>query len=165
MATPDFTSFKAHDPQTGKRKGKESPKNPEAPLEQWWSLEGKNVAQSVTATIDFLQKHQDNRMQSLAIATKLYGSQGLGMFPWGSPVSPFPSVNSPTPYMTNRITLNIIQSAVDTVTAKMAKSSPEPFFLTSKGDYRKRRKAKYLNGFSRGMFYEQRVHQKMNLAF
>jgi len=128
-------------------------------------MKGVQAATAISATIDFLQKHQDNRLQSLAIATKLYGSQGLGMFPWGSPVSPFPSVNAPSPYMTNRITLNIIQSVIDTVTAKMAKSAPEPFFLTSNGDYRKRRKAKYLNGFSRGMFYEQRVHQKMNLAF
>src|SRR5260370_34283854 len=116
MGTPDFTKFRGQDPlkPKGPKERNRLHAQTDVPNEAWWKMEGAEAAMAISATIDFLQKHQDNRMQSLAIATKLYGSQGLGMFPWGSPVSPFPSVNAPSPYMTNRIKLNIVQRFIAT---------------------------------------------------
>lgn len=54
----------------------------------------------------------------------------------------------------DRITYNLIQSCVDTATAKSSKNHPKPYFLTNGGNYKERRKAKKLNRFVEGLFYE-----------
>lgn len=53
----------------------------------------------------------------------------------------------------NRITLNIIQSMVDTAHAKITKNKPLPYFLTSEGDFSLQRRAEKLSQFVEGQFY------------
>jgi hypothetical protein len=64
-------------------------------------------------------------------------------------------------YKTNsdRVTLNVIQSCCDTLKAKIAQSKPRPVFLTSGGDYKKRKLSKDLNKFSDGELYRLKANE------
>lgn len=63
-----------------------------------------------------------------------------------------------------RITDNVIQSVVDTATARIGENKPRPYFLTSGGDYKLQRRAKKLNQFSDGIFYENEAYELGGLA-
>jgi len=52
-----------------------------------------------------------------------------------------------------RVTLNVIKSVCDTVSARIAKNRPRPVFLTSGGNYSLRRRAKLLEKFVDSQFY------------
>ncbi len=58
------------------------------------------------------------------------------------------------------IKLNIIQSAVDTLTSKLIKNSPRPMFLTDKGEWANRKKAEKRNEFMLGAFHAAKVYQQ-----
>lgn len=60
----------------------------------------------------------------------------------------------------DRLTLNIIQSMIDTLGAKIGKNRPRPMFLTDGGDFSKQLKAKKLQKFIDGIFAEQDVYNK-----
>lgn len=53
----------------------------------------------------------------------------------------------------NRVTLNVIQSMIDTVTSKLGKNKPRPYFLTDDGDFTLKRRAEKLTKFCEGQFY------------
>lgn len=59
----------------------------------------------------------------------------------------------------NRVTLNIIQSMCDTVTARVAKAKPMATYLTSGGDWEMQRKAKRLTKFTSGQFYGSKIYE------
>jgi hypothetical protein len=52
----------------------------------------------------------------------------------------------------------VIQSAIDTITAKMAKNKPKSSFITEGGDWQLQRKAKKLEKFCDGVRYENHGH-------
>lgn len=64
----------------------------------------------------------------------------------------------------DRLTRNIVQSVIDTATARIGENKPRPYYLTSGGTYKQQRKAKRLNWFSEGLFYEQKVYRKGSAA-
>ena len=57
-----------------------------------------------------------------------------------------------------RVTLNVIQSMCDTVTSRITKNRPKATFLTSGGDFTMQSKAKLLDKFVRGQFYEAGIY-------
>ncbi len=59
----------------------------------------------------------------------------------------------------NRVTLNIIQSMCDTVTARVAKAKPMATYLTTGGDWEMQRKAKRLTKFTAGQFYGSDIYK------
>ena len=59
----------------------------------------------------------------------------------------------------NRVTLNIIQSMCDTVTARVAKAKPMATYLTTGGDWAMQRKAKSLTKFTAGQFYGSDIYK------
>lgn len=65
----------------------------------------------------------------------------------------------------NRVTLNVIQSMVDTVVSKIGKNKPRPYFLTDEGDFTLQRKAEKLTKFVEGQFYSCDFYEKAQLAF
>lgn len=64
----------------------------------------------------------------------------------------------------NRVTLNIIQSMVDTVVSKLTKNKPKPTFLTEGGDWELQRKAKKLTQFVEGQFQATNFYAKRALG-
>lgn len=64
-----------------------------------------------------------------------------------------------------RVTLNVIKSMCDTVTAKIGKQRPKATFLTSGGDWAQQRKAELLDKFCQGQFYESGIYEEAPKVF
>lgn len=63
------------------------------------------------------------------------------------------------------MSLNVGASCVDTLTAKVTKNRPRPTFLTSGGSWDMQIKARNLDKWCRGYFYETKVYQKARQVF
>ena len=63
------------------------------------------------------------------------------------------------------VRMNIVASVLDTLAAKIAKNKPKPTFLTSGGDWGKQQRARRLDRFCRGLFYEVDLYEKAKDAF
>lgn len=56
------------------------------------------------------------------------------------------------------VTINIVQSCIDTLASRICSVRPRPQFLTDGGEWEISRRAKKLDKFVEGLFYEQRVY-------
>lgn len=128
------------------RDGAPAPGTPGSTEAKWWTVSGEDAAASVQSICDRLRNAQSNRYTNLLIGDRLYSN---------APVS---AVNPGVPQQyRDRISFNLVASFTDTLVSKLAKNQPLPYFLTSGGDYRQRRRAKKLNKFVEGLFYEAQV--------
>ena len=124
------------------------------PNRQWWKLKKEDIPASIQAILGFLQQHQGSRQTQMVISSRLYGNQNV----MGVNGLSYSKVASTFSQLKDRISYNVCQSVVDTVTSKMAKNKPRPYFLTSGGDYKIQRKAKKLGKFVDGLFYENEMY-------
>lgn len=156
MAAPlDFRSFGVNGPTTP---------FPDGVDRRWWTLDGDKAARSISSTLQILRRAQEPRFTSYTIGERLYGNApALGYAGHGGLW--FGGNATLGAAWKERITFNVVQSAVDTVTSKIAKNKPRPFFLPSGGNYRTHRRAKKLNKFVDGMFYENRAYDLGPLIF
>jgi len=113
------------------------------------------VARSVADTVDGMQKRQGTRMRQLVIAARLYGNSQLLGVSGLSPGAMFSALGA----LRERLTDNVIQSVVDTSTARVGENKPRPYFLTDGGTFALQRRAKRLNRFMEGMFYESKAYR------
>lgn len=120
---------------------------------RWWLADKKDRASSAMSVLKYLIENDTNRLDQDATSCRLYGNVNiLGI----NGISAARSNRQTS--IKERVTYNVVQSAVDTITAKMAKNKPKPLFLTSGGDYKTQRKAKKLDKFVEGVFYENDAH-------
>lgn len=70
--------------------------------------------------------------------------------------------NSVTPQslLSNKLSFNLIQSMIDTLTSKIGKNKPKVTFLTDNGDWSQQQQAKKLEAFIYGLFYKNKVYDK-----
>lgn len=124
----------------------------------WWEKTGEaDISGAIESTIKGLQQKQSGRIRQLTIDARLYGNASLvGMAGFGAA----PLSNSYGGKGRERLSRNIVQSVIDTATARIGENKPRPYYLTSGGTYKQQRKAKRLNWFSEGLFYEQKVYRK-----
>lgn len=124
---------------------------------RWWTLDEKDMAPAIAATILFIQRHQGSRIEQLTVSTRLYGSTSLYNI-MGAAFTRASSVNSnPT---SQRISFNLCESVIDTLESRMAKNKVVPTYITNGGDWKAQRKAKDLTKFTQGLFYHENVHKK-----
>ncbi len=129
----------------------------------WWDLKGSQCAQSIESTVATLQKAQEPRMRQNAISLRLYGNFAA-TGPTG--VKPLRALNaSSQTAVRDRMTDNVVQSIIDTIHSKIGEEKPRPYFLTSGGNYRQQRKAKKLNQYEEGNFYENNTYSLGGLCF
>jgi hypothetical protein len=117
---------------------------------RWWSAKKTERAKSVWGVVQHLAQYDSVRQTQYELSAKLYGNtQLLG-------VTGLTTKKGAAPQATikDRLTYNVVQSALDTVTSKIAKNKPKPLFLTSGGNWKLQRKAKKLDKFVEGCFYE-----------
>lgn len=121
---------------------------------RWWQVKKSDRAKSIFAVVTHLARYDDARQRQYEISAKLYGNTQLlgvtGLTKQGS---------SQQNTIKERLTYNVVQSAGDTVTSKMVKNKPKPLFLTSGGDWKLHRKAKKLDKFVEGCFYENDAYK------
>lgn len=157
----DFRDFQ----RKGEKKPKEEPRDsalPDGGKRRWWSMKAAQSAQSIGSTVDALQKAQTARIQQQVINQALYGNRRLSSVQRAARqrLLSQQSVNRQT-----LITYALVQSIVDTATSKIGESKPRPYFLTSGGNYKQQRKAKRLNKYIEGVFYETKTYDLTPQAF
>ena len=128
---------------------------------KWWEAKTKKeLCGQLLSTTAFLKESQQYRARQAAIYARLYGNMSLFSF-IGSNIS---KMDQMTGFPTDRPTFNLVQSATDTLVARISQNKPQPTFLTDNGDYKERRLAKQLNNFILGEFYQTKAYQKATIA-
>ncbi len=127
----------------------------------WWKSDSESeVHKNVKAWTNHVEKQQQYRTVDNLRYLRLYSNYeilGLGANSYSRPETNYG--------ISNRVTLNIIQSMCDTVQSKIAKNKPKPTFLTKGAEWSLRSKAKKLNQFIEGQFYSQKIFEKAQMAF
>lgn len=147
--------------QTMKRAGDPEPKQRAGNIDRkWWLQKGEKCAQAIESTVHQLQQAQAPRIRQNSISLRLYGNFAY----FGQAGVLYARALANMTAVKDRMTDNVIQSVIDTVHSKIMEDKPRPYFLTSGGDYRQQRKAKKLNQFEEGNFYENKTYEKGGLA-
>lgn len=134
-------------------RGREQALASQAALGFWWRIDPKQDRDVATAVVN-AGRHLVNegmaRTQDNIRHARLYGNFDFA----GFGLRQYTRRNS-----TNRIALNVVAACVDTLSSKIAKNRPKPSFQTFGGDWKLQRKAKKLDKFCQGIFYECRTHE------
>jgi hypothetical protein len=126
----------------------------------WWKSDKADTHAQIFSHVKSLKDDQDYRSKQNLRFIRLYGNsaiQDLSVFGYARTDS--------VEGKKNRLTLNIVQSMCDTVSAKIAKNNPKPMFITSGGDWSIKRKAKKLNKFCEGQFHQTKIYEKGRRVF
>lgn len=121
---------------------------------RWWLLKGEECAQSVASVVRTLAEYDSKRQTQLQISARLYGNVSLMGVNGLSFTKSATSANA----VRDRVTYNLVQATIDTVTAKISKNKPKPMFLTEGGNWSMHRRAKMLDKFMDGIFYENKIY-------
>lgn len=123
----------------------------------------KNKGQAHEAVFPYLKRldnFQGYRQQDNLRNMRLYGNLEF------SGIQAFNYMRTEPTYNTqNRVTLNIVQSMIDTATSKITKNKPRPYFLTDGGNWSLQRKAEKLTKFAEGQFHATDFYAKAAQAF
>ncbi len=147
----DFTDFKPVD-----RKKPEEKAKIVANGVRWWLADEKILPAAVMSQVGAIINADRGRIDSYNTYAKLYGTwtptfwNGYQLANTGKPTAP----------VRDRLTYNIVQSCIDTLTSRIAQNKPKPMFLTEAGSSKLQRKAKKLDAFCYGLFYENDIYQK-----
>jgi len=143
----DFRDFR----RKGDKRALVSRENPER---AWWALEGEQCAQSIKGVLELLKQNQQHRARQLVISARLYGNLAI----MGNASSSYAQFQARANAVRDRVTQNETQITIDTLVARIGEVKPRPYFLTSGGNYRQQRRAKKLNQFVEGVFYETKTY-------
>lgn len=158
--TIDYTDFAEKGSLKASKKQKAEADN-DSRVQRWWEARTEDLPNAVMAQVQAIITNDRPRIDMYNTYAKLYGNQNPVLWN-GYQVS---KVNSNSSPVRDRISFNIIQSCVDTLTSKIAKNKPKPLFLTSKGNSKTQRKAKKLDDFVKGIFYENKLYEQAPLIF
>lgn len=126
----------------------------------WWKAKSDEVYANIFQYVQFLNRNQYYRTAENVKFLRLYGSSDA------LPMKTYNFVrNEPSYAAANRVSMNVVQSMIDTVVSKITKNKPRPMFLTEGGDWSLQRKAKKLTQFVEGQFYSTEFYQKAAVAF
>lgn len=139
----------------------EGDKRAPTPSNRWWTLEDGEMPSAIQAVVTTLQQADSRRQAQMATSARLYGNVSL-MGVNGLSLSRTQATQSPTK---ERISYNLVQSGIDTVTAKMIKNKPKPMCVTSGGDWKLKRRAEKLTKFIDGIFYENKAYDQGKMTF
>jgi len=126
----------------------------------WYKAKKSQVHNEVFPYIRQMDNFQAYKQQDNLRNMRLYGNlefSGISAFNYAR--------TEPTYNVQNRVTLNVVQSMVDTVVSKITKNKPRPYFLTNNGDWSLQRRAEKLTQFGEGQFYGTDFYAKAAIAF
>lgn len=156
--SPDYTDFKTKEQRESEAKRVVKVNTHSV---RWWLAEKEQLPAAVMTQVANIIKADRGRIESYNTYAKLYGTwtptfwNGYQLANTGKPTAP----------MRDRLTYNIVQSCIDTLTARISQNKPKPMFLTEAGDSKIQRKAKKLDQFCYGLFYQNDLYKKGPKAF
>jgi len=146
MKSIDYTNFGPNGP-TGSSAA--------ATIKKWWKVPKKDMFEAVNAISKTIVDKDSPRQTQIHINSRLYGNVNM----LGLNGLSYTKVGDVKNAMRDRVSYNVVQSVVDTKVARMAKNKPAPMFLTSGADYKTMRKAKKLDKWCSGVFYENNAYE------
>lgn len=153
----DYTQFKEKSAKDAK--ADKSPKLMPA-ANRWWLATDQLLPASVMSACAAIVKADRSRIDGYNTYAKLYGTYTPNI--WNG--YQLQNTGKPSAPMRDRLTYNIIQSCVDTFVSMMVQNKPKPMFLTSDGDSKVQRRAKKLDAFCYGQFYENDIYEMGPMA-
>ncbi len=129
----------------------------------WWSktIPEERRHENIWSIVRGIAQKQAYRSRNNLSFARLYHNMEIMGFDPGM----FSRVPETQNYLSNRVTLNIIKSCVDTVSSKIAKSKPRPYFLTENGNWSLQQKAKKLTQYMDGWFLNSETYEKSSQIF
>ncbi len=121
----------------------------------WWKSEEKKIHENVFAYVSHLDRDQAYKSTDNLRHMRLYGNYEMA----GIDAHSYTRSDTASS-VSHRVTLNVIQSMIDTVISKMAKNKPKATFLTDGGDWGLQQKAKKLTKFCEGTFSATDYYKK-----
>lgn len=128
---------------------------------RWWMCDDEIIPGAIMTQVGSIIQADRGRIDSYNTYAKLYGTytptfwNGYQLANSGRPTAP----------MRDRLTYNIVQSCIDTLVSRIAQNKPKPMFLTQAGDSKLQRKAKKLDAFCYGLFYQNNLYKMAPMAF
>ena len=126
----------------------------------WWLAKRSDLYQELFAFLSALETRQGYRTGANLMYARLYGNYDIN----GLSAVNYARIE-PVYNVVNRVTLNIVQSMIDTVVSKITKNRPKATFLTSGGDFSLQQKAQKLTKFVEGNFSNTNFYEKAAFAF
>lgn len=124
---------------------------------RWWADEYKaDRHDRVTAVADKIWNQSTQRRQQMLLWARLYGGAmwGLGPRAYGRG-----AINNLVRNNNSKLCFNVVKSCCDTYVAQITKDRPKTTFVTSGADYSLQEKAKNLDSFNEGLFYETGLYE------
>lgn len=116
----------------------------------WWKAEKGQVHKHIGEFLNAMKQKQSQKSEDNLRNLRLYGNSEVLGLRFGE----FSRVKT-----LNKLSLNVIQSTIDTATARIAKNKPKPMFLTDDGDYSIIKKAENLTSYIYGQFYGMGLYE------
>lgn len=126
---------------------------------KWWAQTGTKEADAIFGYLNFLSTDQAYKADANQRNLRLYGNLEL------LAINGYMTDRNVGTSLANRVTLNVVQSMIDTVVSKIGKNKPRPMFLTEGGDFKQQRKAQKLTQFMEGQFEASDFYAKAQEAF
>lgn len=124
----------------------------------WYESDAESVAGLLGAEATRLLHEDEGRLANLERNLQMYGgTRARCIRPWQSPLNLRGSVEGA--WNADKLRLNVVRAATDTVTAKVGKLRPRPTFLTDGGDWSTQRRAKNLQRFMDGAYHQADVYE------
>lgn len=133
------------------------------PSAYWWIEPDDELYHSVQQTVTSIESQQSLLSNLRTIFARLYGNYEI----LGYPFQMFGGRNSSNQNSSsNRIALNVIQSVIDTCSAKIAKDQPKMTFVTTgSNDYFLKLRATKLTKYMAGLFKQADVYKNSESVF
>lgn len=129
---------------------------------RWWEQD--DPGPDMVQVAKQIRSDQIYRQAQALVYAKLYSNQNLTSIYEMGVARPSPTWDDPYG-MGTRLSLNVVQSCIDTAAAKIAKNKTRPLFLTEDGNYEQQERAKGLTGFIDGVFYAADVYNTGQRCF
>ena len=130
---------------------------------RWWELDDEAaVAKAVLDMGESMENNSGERLAALVRFARLYENCEIDNL---SARDYSASVVKQIINGSGLLSLNVGASCVDTLTAKVTKNRPRPTFLTSGGSWASQIKARNLDKWCKGFFYETQVYRKARPVF
>lgn len=122
---------------------------------EWYNAQKADVHNAVFAHIRHLLQHQSFRNADNIRNMRLYNNYDVVTLNTYNQAR-IDNVSGST----HRVTLNVIQSMIDTACSKLMKNKPRPTFLTDEGNWENQQKAKKLQKYVEGVFYSSNLYKE-----
>lgn len=129
-------------------------KSGRAPYEEWWTTSTHEAAGHMVSLVHTLNENQKGRQWQNVRHSYLYTNRQ------GNDIVTDHLSRHSRPLDRYNVTYNVVASAIDTVTAKIAQKEIRPRVLTERGDYAKQRRGQKLTRYLDGSFSSDQVYRK-----